>query len=212
MMTSEYLSELSEVEMQIALSTSKFSIVGIVASAGGLEAFSQLLSHLPINTGMAFVMIQHMLPNGESLLTKILARVTKMLVSQVQNGMLVEPDRVYIIPPDTQMRIFKGVFELSPREKVFGTYMPGDVFLISLAADRGNRAIAVVLSGSNKDGTLGLTAIKVVDGVTFAQDKDTATFDRMPLSAIATGYVDFVLSPEQIATELVEVGRKLENK
>ena len=211
-MTSEYLSELSEVEMQIALSTSKFSIVGIVASAGGLEAFSQLLSHLPTNTGMAFVFIQHMLPNGESLLTKILARVTKMLVSQVQNGMLVEPDRVYIIPPDTQMRIFKGVFELSPREKVFGTYMPGDVFLISLAADRGNRAIAVVLSGSNKDGTLGLTAIKAVGGVTFAQDKDTATFDRMPLSAIATGYVDFVLSPEQIATELVEVGRKLENK
>ena len=212
MMTSEYLSELSEVEIQIASSTSKFPIVGIVASAGGLEAFSQLLSHLPINTGMAFVMIQHMLPNGESLLTKILARVTKMLVSQVQNGMLVEPDRVYVIPPNTQMRIFKGVLELSPREKVFGICMPGDAFLISLAADRGNRAIAVVLSGSNKDGTLGLTAIKAVGGVTFAQDKDTATFDRMPLSAIATGYVDFVLSPEQIATELVEVGRKLENK
>ena len=134
-----------------------------------------------------------------------------MLVSQVQNGMLVEPDWVYIIPPDTQMRIFKGVFELSPREKVFGTYMPGDAFLISLAADRGNRAIAVVLSGSNKDGTLGLTVIKAVGGSTFAQDKDTAIFDRMPLSAIATGYVDFVLSPEQIATELVEIGRKLEN-
>ena len=211
-MTSEYLSELSEVEIQIASSTCKFPIVGIVASAGGLEAFSQLLSHLPINTGMAFVMIQHMLPNGESLLTKILARVTKMLVSQVQNGMLVEPDRVYVIPPNTQMRIFKGVLELLPREKVFGICMPGDAFLISLAADRGNRAIAVVLSGSNKDGTLGLTAIKAVGGVTFAQDKDTATFDRMPLSAIATGYVDFVLSPEQIATELVEVGRKLENK
>ena len=135
-----------------------------------------------------------------------------MLVSQVQNGMLVEPDWVYIISPDTQMRIFKGVFELSPREKVFGIYMPGDAFLISLAADRGNRAIAVVLSGSNKDGTLGLTVIKAVGGSTFAQDKDTAIFDRMPLSAIATGYVDFVLPPEQIATELVEIGRKLENK
>ena len=204
------MSELSE--MQVASSTFKFPIVGIVASAGGLEAFSQLLSHLPTNTGMAFVLIQHMLPNGESLLTKILARVTKMLVSQVQNGMLVEPNRVYVISPNTQMRIFKGVLELSPREKVFGIYMPGDAFLISLAADRGNRAIAVVLSGSNKDGTLGLTAIKAVGGVTFAQDKDTATFDRMPLSAIATGYVDFVLSPEQIATELVEIGRKLENK
>ena len=124
---------------------------------------------------------------------------------------LVEPDRVYVIPPDTQMTLFKGVFELSPREKVFGLYMPGDAFLTSLAADRGNRAIAVVLSGSNKDGTLGLTVIKAVGGSTFAQDKDTAIFDRMPLSAIATGYVDFVLSPEQIATELVEIGRKLEN-
>ena len=90
--------------------------------------------------------------------------------------------------------------------------MPGDAFLISLAADCGNCAIAVVLLGSNKDGTLGLTAIKAVGGVTFAQDEDTATFDRMPLSAIATGHVDFVLSPEQIATELVAIGRKLENK
>ena len=211
-MTSKHMSELSKIEMQIASSTFKFPIVGIVASAGGLEAFTQLLSHLPINTGMAFVLIQHMLPNGESLLTKILARVTKMLVSQVQNGMLVEPDRVYVIPPNTQMRIFKGVLELSPREKVFGICMPGDAFLTSLAADRGNRAIAVVLSGSNKDGTLGLMAIKAVGGVTFAQDKDTATFDRMPLSAIATGYVDFVLPPEQIATELVKIGCKLENK
>ena len=211
-MTSEHSSELSEIEMQIASSTSKFPIVGIVASAGGLEAFSQLLSHLPTNTGMAFVLIQHMLPNGESLLTKILARVTKMLVSQVQNGMLVEPDRVYVIPPDTQMRISKGVFELSPRKKIFGIYMPGDAFLTSLAADRGNCAIAVVLSGSNKDGTLGLMAIKAVGGVTFAQDEDTATFDRMPLSAIATGQVDFVLSPEQIATELVAIGRKAEDR
>ena len=118
----------------------------------------------------------------------------------------------YIIPLDTQMRISKGVFELSSHKKVFGIYVPGDAFLTSLAADRGNCAIAIVLSGPNKDGTLGLTAIKVVGGVTFAQDEDTATFDRMPLSAIATGQVDFVLSPEQIATELVEIGRKLENK
>ena len=206
------MSELSKIETQTALSTSKFLIVGIVASAGGLEAFSQLLSHLPIDTGMAFVLIQHLLPNKESFLTKILARVTKMLVSQVQNGMLVEPDRVYIIPPNTQMRLSKGVLELSPREKVFGMCMPGDVFLTSLAADRGNCAIAVVLSGSNKDGSLGLTAIKAVGGVTFAQDEDTAIFDRMPLSAIATGYVDFVLSPEQIAIELVAIGRKAENK
>lgn len=211
-MTSEHLSELSEIEMQIALSIAKFSIVGIVASAGGLEAFIQLLSHLPIDTGMAFVLIEHLLPDRESLLAEIFTRCTKMLVSQVQNGMLVEPNRVYIIPPNTQMRLSKGVFELSPRNKVIGKYMPGDAFLTSLAADCGNRAIAVVLSGSNSDGTLGLTAIKAVGGFTFAQDKNTAIFNWMPLSAIATGHVDFVLSPEQIATELVAIGRKAENR
>ena len=134
-----------------------------------------------------------------------------MLVSQVQNGMLVEPNRVYIIPPNTQMRLSKGVFELSPRNKVIGKYMPGNAFLTSLAADCGNRAIAVVLSGSNDDGTLGLTAIKAVGGFTFAQDKNTAIFNWMPLSAIATGHVDFVLPPEQIATELVAIGRKAGN-
>ena len=161
---------------------------------------------------MAFVLIEHLSPDKESFLAEISTRFTKMLVSKVQNGILVEPDRVYIIPPNTQMKLSKGVLELSPREKVSGIYMPGDTFLTSLAADRGNRAIAVVLSGSNKDCTLGLTAIKAVGGVTFAQDKDTATFDRMPLSAIATGHVDFVLPPEQIAIELAAIGRKAENR
>ena len=211
-MISKHMSELSEIEMQTASFISKFPIVGIVASAGGLEAFTQLLMYLPVDTGMAFVLIEHLSPDRESLLAEIFTRYTKMLVSQVQNGMLVEPNRIYIIPPNTQMRLSKSVFELSPRNKGIGKYMPGDAFLTSLAADCGNLAIAVVLSGSNSDGTLGLTAIKTVGGFTFAQDKNTAIFDWMPLSAIATGHVDFVLSPEQIAIELIAIGCKAENK
>jgi two-component system, chemotaxis family, CheB/CheR fusion protein len=216
-MTSESSLEPPTLESQVQLDAiaqhgierieSDFPIVGVAASAGGLEAFTQLLSHLPVDTGMAFVLIQHLAPDHQSLLTEILARVTKMLVCEAHEGMAVEPDRVYVIPPNTQMRLAEGVLRLSPREKVLGKYMPGDTFLTSLAADRRHKAIAVVLSGGDGDGALGLTAIKVAGGVTFAQGEDTAKFDSMPNTAIATGHVDFVLSPEQIAEELVNLSR-----
>jgi two-component system, chemotaxis family, CheB/CheR fusion protein len=190
-------------------SPSNFPIVGVAASAGGLEAFSQLLAHLPVDTGMAFVLIQHLAPDRASLLAEILARVTKMLVCEVQNGMRVLPNQVYVIAPNTKMSVVRGVLQLSPREKIFGKYMPGDTFLTSLAADRGDQAIAVVLSGGDGDGSLGLTAIKAAGGITFAQREDTAKFDSMPSEAVATGNVDFVLSPEQIAAELVKISRHL---
>jgi len=184
-----------------------FPVVGIAASAGGLEAFTSLLSHLPIDTGMAFVIIQHLSPDHESLLTEILARATPLPVRQVQNGMTVEPNTVYVIPPNTKMILSKGMLKLSPREKVLGKYMPGDAFFTSLAADRGYKAIAVVLSGTDGDGSLGLTAIKAAGGVTFAECKDTAQFDSMPNTAVATGNVDFVLPPVQIALSLVNLSR-----
>jgi two-component system, chemotaxis family, CheB/CheR fusion protein len=186
---------------------SKFPIVGVAASAGGLEAFTQLLEHLPVDTGMAFVLIQHLSPDHQSLLTEILARVTQMQVREAQQGMVVEPNHVYVIPPNAKMVLDGGVLQLSPREKVFGKYMPGDAFFISLAADRGHKSIAVVLSGGDGDGSLGLTAIKAAGGVTFAQCEATAKFDSMPNAAVATGHVDFVLSPEQIAVELVNLSR-----
>lgn len=184
-----------------------FPVVGVAASAGGLEAFTQLLSHLPNDTGMAFVLIQHLDPNHESLLTEILARTTQMPVREVQNGMAVESNQVYVIPPNTKMVLSEGVLQLSPREKVFGRYMPGDAFFTSLAHDRGHKAIAVVLSGSDGDGSLGLKAIKAVGGVTFAQCEDTAKFDSMPNTAVATGNVDFVLPPAKIAEELANLSR-----
>ncbi|WP_293352123.1 MULTISPECIES: chemotaxis protein CheB [unclassified Microcoleus] len=182
-----------------------FPIVGIAASAGGLEAFTELLSHLPTDTGMAFVLIQHLDPNHKSLLSEILTRTTQMPVSQVQDGTTVEPNQVYIIPPNTKMTLASGVLKLTPREKIYGKYMPGDAFFVSLAADRGHKAIAVVLSGGDGDGSLGLKAIKAAGGVTFAQCEASAKFDSMPNTAVATGDVDFVLPPQQIAEELANL-------
>ena len=189
------------------VNSAKFPIVGVAASAGGLEAFTKLLEHLPVDTGMAFVLIQHLSPDHQSLLTEILGRVTQMWVCEGENGLEVEPNQVYVIPPNVKMVLEGGVLQLSPREKVFGKYMPGDAFFVSLAADRGNKSIAVVLSGGDGDGSLGLTAIKAAGGVTFAQCEGTAKFDSMPHTAVATGNVDFVLPPEQIAAELVKLSR-----
>ncbi|BAY23284.1 signal transduction histidine hinase [Calothrix sp. NIES-2100] len=184
-----------------------FPIVGVAASAGGLEAFIELLRHLPTDTGMAYVLIQHLSPNHESLLSEILARTTQLPVQEVQDGMRVKPNQVYVIPPNTKMILSEGVLQLSPREKILGKYMPGDAFFTSLAADCGHKAIAVVLSGTDGDGSLGLKAIKTAGGVTFAQCENTAKFDSMPNTAVATGNVDFVLPPEKIASEIVNFSR-----
>ncbi|MBD2261187.1 chemotaxis protein CheB [Pseudanabaena sp. FACHB-2040] len=192
---------------RLARTDAPFPIVGIAASAGGLEAFTDLLSHLPADTGMAFVLIQHLSPDHESLLSEILGRVTEIPVQQVQDQVPVEPNEIYVIPPNNQMTLENGIFHLAPRQKVLGKYMPGDAFFESLAVDRGNKAIAVVLSGMDGDGSRGLKAVKVAGGVTFAQCEASAKFDSMPNTAVATGYVDFVLPPQAIAAELVTISR-----
>ncbi len=184
-----------------------FPVVGIGASAGGLDAFRQLLSDLPNDTGMAFVLIQHLDPNQKSLLTEILSRETAMPVVEVRNGMAVEPNCVYVIPPNTKMVIAQGVLKLTPREKPLGIVMPIDSFFFSLAEDRDNKAIAVVLSGGNGDGARGLEAVKEAGGITFAQCEDSAEVSSMPNTAVATGQVDFVLPPQEIAEELAKISR-----
>ncbi|WP_121969911.1 chemotaxis protein CheB [Leptolyngbya sp. BC1307] len=184
-----------------------FPVVGIAASAGGLEAFTELLRHLPTDTGMAFVLIQHLSPDHESLLSEILGRVTAMPVQQVTDRMTVEPNEIYVIPPNSQMTLEDGLLHLGPRQKTNGKYHPGDAFFESLALDRGTKAIAIVLSGADGDGSQGLKAVKVAGGITFAQSEATATFDSMPNTAVATGNVDFVLPPEQIAESLAKLSR-----
>jgi PAS domain S-box-containing protein len=183
-----------------------FPTVGIGASAGGLEAFRELLKNLPADTGMAFVLVQHLDPKHESMLTGLIAKATTMPVSEVEQGMRVEPNHVYVIPPNTHMTISRAILALAPRSEAPGQHRPVDHFLTSLAEDRGSRAIGVILSGTASDGTLGLKAIKAEGGITFAQN-ETAKYDGMPRSAIGSGHVDFILSPERIARELAKIGR-----
>src|ERR1700732_4045042 len=172
-----------------------FPIVGVGASAGGLEAFTQLLKSLGSRTEMAYVLVQHLDPSHESALTHLLAKATEMHVRQVTDATLVEPNTVYVIPPNVYMMISRGILRLTPRTETRGPHMPIDRFLRSLAEDQRSNAIGVILSGTASDGTLGLAAIKAEGGITFAQDKKSAKFDGMPQSAIAAGCVDFVLSP-----------------
>lgn len=184
----------------------QFPIVGIGASAGGLEAFTQLLQNLPNDTGMAFVLVQHLDPDHESALTQLLSRTASMTVSEVTDGMVVAPNRVYVIPPNACMEIAKGVLKLRPRDKASGAHLSIDVFFESLAHDQQERAIGVILSGTASDGTQGLEMIKSEGGFTFAQD-DSAKFDSMPRNAMAAGCVDLVLSPKEIAKELARIAK-----
>ncbi len=182
-------------------------VVGIGASAGGLDAFSRLLSHLPVNTGMAFVLLQHLHPDHESMSAEILSRTTKMSVVEVKNGTPVQSNCVYIIPPGFSMEILNGVLNLKPRPHGHEPHLVINTFFKSLASDQQNLGIGIVLSGSGADGTLGLKAIKASGGITFAQIPKSAKFANMPQSAIASGSVDLVLTPEDIARELARIAR-----
>ena len=180
------------------------AIVGVGASAGGLEAFTELLKHLPADTGFGFVLVQHLDPEHPSALAQLLGRVTTMPVREATNNLRVEANQVYIIPPDTRLGLARGILKLQPRARNRTAPHAIDFFLEALAADQGERAIGMILSGTATDGTLGLEAIKAGGGLTFAQD-DSARYDSMSRSAVAAGCVDFVLSPRAIAAELVRI-------
>lgn len=177
-------------------------VVGVGASAGGLEAFTRLLKRLPTTTGLGFVLVQHLNPNYKSALTQILSRATAMPVCEVTNNLRVDADHVYVIPPNTSLRVAHGVLKLKSRT----SSRTIDPFLESLARDQRGRAVGVLLSGLATDGTLGLKAIKAGDGITFAQD-ESAEHTSMACNAIRAGWVDFVLSPEGIAEELTRLAK-----
>ena len=182
-----------------------FPIVGVGASAGGLEAFKQLLHALPVDTGMGFVLVQHLAPTHASNLAEILSRSTRMTVMEVQDESRIRPNHVFVIPPDRNMIISGGTLQLRPRESS-GVHRSIDHFFRSLAEDQGHKAIGVILSGTGTDGTLGLEEIKAAGGITFVQN-ETAQHDSMPRSAIAAGCVDFVLPPDEIAREIARIAR-----
>ncbi len=186
-----------------------FPIVGVGASAGGLEAFSNLLHCIgPRPCGMAFVFIQHLDPTHTSFLREALAKTTDMPVEQAEDGLCVEPNHVYVIPPNTCLGIRDGLLTLSPRpDDTKGLHLPVDFFLRELAAERGSRAIGVVLSGTASDGTEGLRAIKEASGITFAQEPTSAKFNGMPRSAVEAGVVDFCLPIPELAPELLRLSQ-----
>jgi two-component system CheB/CheR fusion protein len=185
----------------------QFLVAAIGASAGGIEAFIELIRHLLPNTGMAFVLIQHLDPKHHSILTDLVAKETAMTVEEVTDGKVVEPNHVYVIPPNTMMDISGRVLHLSPRDESRAQYMPIDRFMRSLAEDQGNKSVGVILSGSGSDGTKGLAEIQAHGGVIFVQDETTAKYDGMPRSAIAAGGVDYVLPPRGIARELARIAQ-----
>jgi len=190
-----------------ASSQHDFLVVAIGASAGGIEAFKELVRNLPTDTGMGFVVIQHLDPNHASALAELLSKSTSMKVTEVTDGMRVVPNQVFVIPPNTSMTIFDHTLHLVPRGEVHGVHMSIDRFMRSLAEHQGDRSIGVVLSGSGTDGTLGLAEIQAEGGVTFAQEESSAKYDSMPHSAIAGGFVDYVLPPKAIARELARIAR-----
>lgn len=188
--------------------TASFPVVGVGASAGGMESFIELLRHVPSRCGMAFVLIQHLDPSHPSYLSDALSRATSFPVHEIQDGMQVEPDHVYVIPSNADVGILKGALTLLPRPSdERRPHLPIDFFFKALATDLGNRTIGVVLSGTGSDGAEGLRAIKAADGVTFAQEPKTAKFSGMPEAAVKTGAVDLTLPIPELAVELLRIGR-----
>ena len=182
----------------------KLAVAGLVASAGGLDAFKKFFAAMPADSGIAFVLIPHLDPTHESLMVELLARHSSMPVVEAADGMAVEPNRVYIIPPNKNMTISGGVLRLTgPVDR--GNWQTSiDLFLRSLADDQQEKAICIILSGTGSHGTLGLMAVKAAGGMTMVQDPKTASYTPMPESAIATGMADYVLPVEQMPDALLK--------
>lgn len=182
-----------------------FPVVGIGASAGGLDALQQFFENMPAKNGMAFVVILHLSPKHQSSAAEILQRVTKMPVTSVNNPTPIEKNHVYIIPPGKQLAMNDGYLRVSDLERPLGQHVAIDFFFRSLADAHRERAIGIVLSGTGTDGTAGLSRLKEQGGVTIAQQPDDAQHDGMPSAAIATGIVDFVLPVAEIPQKLIDL-------
>jgi two-component system, chemotaxis family, CheB/CheR fusion protein len=184
------------------------AIVGIGASAGGLEALESFFAHAPPDTGMAFVIIQHLSPTYKSAMDDLLRKRTNMKVMVTEDGMKVEPGSIYLNPPDREVAIFNGVLHLVDPVSTRGFRLPIDHFFRSLAEDQGERAICIILSGTGTDGTAGLRAVKGVGGLIMVQDQNQAKYDGMPRSAIDTGLIDYILPVEKMPEQLMEYVRQ----
>lgn len=178
-------------------------VVGIGASAGGLESLERMFQHMPTQSGMAFVVIQHLSPDFKSMMSELLARDTSMRIVVVEDGVRVEANVIYLMPPKKEMILADGCLHLSEKDVLRGLNLPIDHFLDSLAREMGEAAVAVILSGSGTDGTRGIEEISRQGGLVVCESLETAKFDGMPTSAQATGLVDFVADPADIGSTLV---------
>ena len=177
--------------------------VGIGASAGGLEAIQRFFENMPSNSSLAFIVIQHLSPDYKSMMVELLSKKTKIPVKRAEDGMMVEPNCIYLIPPKKNLRIFHGKLLLSEQDYTRGINLPIDIFLNSLAEDQGERAAGVILSGTGSDGMRGIRAIKEQGGLVMVQSTQSAKFDGMPRSAISTGFADFILEPDAMPEQLI---------
>lgn len=199
------MSELHNKDKGKERSDNLFPVVGVGASAGGLDAFKRLIKAIPENAGVAYILVQHLEPSHDSMLVEILQKVTSIPVQEITNNVRVEPNRVYVIPSNKLLTANDGRLELSPRAPKGEKNMPIDIFFTSLAVVHQSHAIGVVLSGTASDGTQGLKAIKEHGGFTFAQEPQSAAYSGMPQSAIDADAVDFILSPEEIPLQLARI-------
>ena len=199
----------SDADAPQILSENLFPVVGVGASAGGLEAFKQLLRAIPEKSGLAYILVQHLDPFHESILAEILQKVTNIPVSEITDNVKVVPDHIYIIPSNKILVATDGVLKLDQRPPKPQKNMPIDIFFSSLAEIHQEHAIGIVLSGTGMDGTQGLKAIKDNGGLTFAQELESAAYDGMPFSAISSNSVDFILTPDKIPEKLLELGRTI---
>ena len=193
-------------KIQLSATPLKFPVIGVGASAGGLDAFKRLLKAIPEDSGMAYVLVQHLDPTHESILPEILSRSTRIPVYEIKEDTHLAPDHIYVIPANKTLTSTAGVLKLTKRDVTIKN-LPIDVFFTSLAEVHQNLAVGVVLSGTASDGTLGLKAIKDHGGITFAQDQESAAYGSMPQNAVNAGAVDFILPPEKIPEQLLQISR-----
>jgi two-component system CheB/CheR fusion protein len=186
---------------------SEFHYVAIGASAGGLEAIETFFTHMSPESGLAFIVIQHLSPDYKSLMVELLSKKTEMKVQRAEEGMVVEPNNIYLIPPKKNLTIFHGKLLLNEQDHSKGINLPIDIFLMSLSEDQGDMAVGVILSGTGSDGMRGVRSIKENGGMVMVQNEESAKFDGMPRAALSTGLADFTLPPEDMPKQLLNYAR-----
>jgi two-component system, chemotaxis family, CheB/CheR fusion protein len=189
-----------------------FPIVGIGASAGGIHSFCKIIKRVPANTGMAYILVQHLNPKHSSHLVKAISKRAALPVEEALEGVKIFPDRLYVIAPNTALTVDGDILHARSCDPAESPYLPVDLLFHSLAEQRGPNVIGIILSGCGSDGVSGIQAIKQAGGITFAQYESFAFFFGMPGTAVQTGCVDFILSPGDIAQGLLSVGQWLKKR